>query len=133
MDSSVASFVSAPFCPTSPPREIPRASVSFFNKPVLKDELEGASPAKLRLLCGKYAAESAAFEVLADEYKEKLDKLEADQANQLTELTNRLDRNEYHLTRIVFLLTEAHERIEHLCETVESFEQEQGLDPEQEY
>ena len=115
--SSVASFVSAPFCPTSPPRPV----ATDVTTPTLQQQLESASPAKLKLLCGKFAAESAAKAVLAEEYKAqlaKIDKLEL-------KLTARLDRNERKLTRAITLLTEAHERIAHLCETVEVFEQDQ--------
>ena len=125
--SSVASDQTKPFCPTSPPRVI--ATVA-----TLEEQLESATPAKLKLLCGKFAARSASFEVLAEEYKaqaqsqinNKLDKLEL-------ELTDRLEQTERKLTRALTLLTEAHDRISHLCETVQSFEQDQGLDPDQEY
>ena len=118
VDSSVASFVSAPFCPTSPPRTIATVATAT---PTLQQQLETATPAKLKLLCGKFAAESAAKGVLAEEYKAqlaKIDKLEC-------KLTARLDRSERQLTRAITLLTEAHERIAHLCETVEVFEQDQ--------
>ena len=119
MCSSVASDQTKPFYPTSPPRVI--ATVA-----TLEEQLESATPAKLKLLCGKFAARSASFEVLAEEYKaqaqvnNKLIKLER-------ELTARLDRNEQQLTRALTLLTEAHDRISHLCETVQSFEQDQGF------
>ena len=96
---------------------------------LLQEQLESATPAKLKLLCGKFAARSTSFEVLAEEYKAqliKVDKLELG-------LAARLDRNEQLLTHALTLLTEAHDRISHLCETVETFEQDQGLDPEEEY
>ena len=123
VDSSVASFVSAPFYPTSPPTR-PAATVAITS--TLEEQLESATPAKLKLLCGKFAAGSTSFEVLAEEYKAqlvKVDKLEL-------ELTARLDRNEQLLTCALTLLTKAHDHISHLCETVETFEQDQDLDQE---
>ena len=116
MDSSVASYISAPFCPTSPVRTVDVAAT-----PALQQQLETATPAKLKLLCGKFAAESTANGVLAKEYKAQLAKIDELERK----LTARLDRNERQLTCALTLLTKAHERITHLCETVEVFEQDQ--------
>ena len=63
------------------------------------------------------------FEVLADDYKSRVDQLEQDQLEHQEAILDRLDRTERVLTTALTLLTDAHERITHLCDTVEAFEQ----------
>ena len=52
-----------------------------------------------------------------------MDQLEQDQLEHQEAILDRLDRTERVLTTALTLLTDAHERITHLCDTVEAFEQ----------